>query len=233
MTDRTCSVEDCERQTHRAQPWCEKHYRRVLKHGDPHVDGRKTNRTCSIEGCASPHHCRGWCVKHYHRWTTKGNPMDPGVNVRDHPETCTVEGCGRPYFGSGFCQKHHGRYLRHGDPLGGRTFVELEKPDDCTVPGCDEPYFRQGCCLKHHSRMRAHGDPLAGSPPAALTCRICDSDLVDLSHYTAEAAARIIGVGPGVVRRHRAHIHDDAWWLARAEWWGNEVLALEAMEVSA
>ena len=32
-------------------------------------------RTCSIEGCDSPHRSRGWCKKHYSRYLRNGDPL--------------------------------------------------------------------------------------------------------------------------------------------------------------
>ena len=34
MTERTCSIDDCDR-SHYARTWCKPHYRRWLSHGDP------------------------------------------------------------------------------------------------------------------------------------------------------------------------------------------------------
>jgi len=37
MQDSTCTVADCDTGRHGRLPWCVKHYRRVQRHGDPHV----------------------------------------------------------------------------------------------------------------------------------------------------------------------------------------------------
>lgn len=74
MTERICSVEDCERGII-ARGWCEMHYRRWKKHGDPTFERQKEKLICSIDGCEKPFLARGWCRNHYYRWYKHGDPM--------------------------------------------------------------------------------------------------------------------------------------------------------------
>lgn len=37
MTDRICSVDECDRTTHRQSEWCKRHYNRWVRHGDPNA----------------------------------------------------------------------------------------------------------------------------------------------------------------------------------------------------
>ena len=65
-----CRVPDCHGK-HKARGYCNKHYRRVLRHGS--VDGHRERGgpnigPCSVDGCDSPAWTRGWCTKHYSRW---------------------------------------------------------------------------------------------------------------------------------------------------------------------
>src|SRR5690606_9617480 len=116
MAARLCSIEGCNR-PHRTRGWCDAHYTRWRKHGDPLAGGPiRTSRpeTCSIEGCNRPHEARGWCKTHYTRWRRHGDPTR-----RPGSPTCSIEGCNRPHKGRGWCETHYTRWRRHGDPLAG------------------------------------------------------------------------------------------------------------------
>lgn len=75
-----CSVEECEKPTgHKgtARGWCQMHYNRWLRNGDPLV---RTQRTfiaeCTMDGCDKPHDAKGLCSAHItmlrrHGTTTK------------------------------------------------------------------------------------------------------------------------------------------------------------------
>lgn len=100
MTDRTCSVEGCER-TPKGRGWCAMHYHRWHRHGDPlHLERVRrlapASGVCSVEGCGKPHRTRGWCVAHYTRWQRHGDPLG-GVQPVTRPNglrrcvTCKTE----------------------------------------------------------------------------------------------------------------------------------------------
>lgn len=71
----TCRVEKCER-TRAARGWCEAHYRRWKRHGDPLSGGalRQPGRLCSAGGCQKPHEARGYCAAHYAMLRKHGDP---------------------------------------------------------------------------------------------------------------------------------------------------------------
>lgn len=94
MEERTCSVDGCERPA-KALGWCNSHYLRVRKHGDPLPDepvrpGRFRKGGCSIEGCERPHEARGWCRIHYRLWQWHGDPtkrVNADAGHADHIDT--------------------------------------------------------------------------------------------------------------------------------------------------
>lgn len=69
---RTCSIEGCATK-HYAMGWCNKHWSRWRKHGDPLL-GARTVRLCSIEGCDRKHLRNGFCNMHDFRNRKFGDP---------------------------------------------------------------------------------------------------------------------------------------------------------------
>lgn len=73
----TCTIGDCEKPS-RKRSWCDMHYARWRKHGDPAYQRPKPD--CSIEDCTKQAIARGWCATHYWRWQRHGDPL--GGNER-------------------------------------------------------------------------------------------------------------------------------------------------------
>lgn len=74
-----CSIEGCDRLAV-SRGWCDKHYRRWLKHNDPLYESPKPDPICKANGCDEPARCRGLCLRHYARWKNHG---DYNVNLKD------------------------------------------------------------------------------------------------------------------------------------------------------
>ena len=76
MPDATCSIDGCTGEK-RVRGWCDKHYRRWLRTGDPTALVRipRKGTTCSVNGCEREADAsRGWCNPHYLRWMRHGDP---------------------------------------------------------------------------------------------------------------------------------------------------------------
>ena len=67
-----CSIDGCESRVH-ARGYCDKHYLRFKRHGDP--NWMFVKKTCSIDGCDGPVYGHGWCQLHYQHWYRNGNPL--------------------------------------------------------------------------------------------------------------------------------------------------------------
>lgn len=86
----TCSIDGCGRTSARLKRgWCDTHYRRYLKTGDPRTGGpigprSNIRRPCSVDGCDQPSQAKALCDLHYRRWRKTGNP---GPLLRRTPYT--------------------------------------------------------------------------------------------------------------------------------------------------
>lgn len=69
MSDRTCTVDGCEK-PHFGRGLCNQHYSRVRRGkgvgtAEPQ---RMSDRGCKVEGCAGKHNAKGLCATHYIQW---------------------------------------------------------------------------------------------------------------------------------------------------------------------
>lgn len=113
MSQRTCSVENCER-PHQGRGFCNMHYQRYWKYGDPLQDRpAPTLRRCSVVGCDQPHEALGYCRSHYDRLRRRGDPLvEPQRTPRGH---CSVDGCDRVESAKGMCPMHYARVKSTGE----------------------------------------------------------------------------------------------------------------------
>lgn len=83
-----CSIPGCSKPLHGAT-WCQYHYRRHLKHGDPLWEKppspKRVQNTCSVDGCDETSEARGYCYWHYRRWRRHGIPTG-GRTSNGEPE---------------------------------------------------------------------------------------------------------------------------------------------------
>ena len=72
MPQGTCSIDDCNRPLY-GRGWCNTHYARWRRHGDPEHGGpigrqTGTGQPCSINGCTAPVVASALCEGHYRRF---------------------------------------------------------------------------------------------------------------------------------------------------------------------
>lgn len=74
---RKCSVDGCDG-VPASRKMCNKHYRRMMLHGDPHTVLKQwcNGAKCIVDECDRPGRKRGWCEMHYQRWRTNGSVLD-------------------------------------------------------------------------------------------------------------------------------------------------------------
>lgn len=163
---RTCSVSGCEKLV-LARGWCQVHYGRWYKHGDPnHAVQTRTSykgEECSIDGCGKPRFCREWCKSHYSRWQVHGDPMGgrwPRSPSEEGPQ-CRVEACSRSVAARGLCGFHYGRWARHGDPEAPNQWEQNKKTRELGCRICRGPVHYVGAqlCRSHGRDQRRICDP--------------------------------------------------------------------------
>lgn len=83
-----CSVEGCPTPCRGRQPFCDPHYRRKLRYGNP-VEGRNirgSQTVCTYLDCEEPASCKFLCGTHYERYRKYG---DPSVVRKKHSRNGT------------------------------------------------------------------------------------------------------------------------------------------------
>jgi len=71
-TIKLCKIDDCAGLVH-ARGMCSMHYKRFMKHGDPH-HVRKPN-VCKVYDCDKSCFGQGYCQTHHYRWRKHGDPL--------------------------------------------------------------------------------------------------------------------------------------------------------------
>jgi hypothetical protein len=119
-----CGIQGCTRSP-RARGYCQAHYLRWLRHGDPLAGGPARNpcgSACSVPGCGRKPRGRGLCPVHHHRWLRHGDPQaclrtaTPGhghVHSNGYWRTWVVDADGRLHA----VYEHRLVWLRHYGPI--------------------------------------------------------------------------------------------------------------------
>ena len=73
-----CTVSQCAK-TVFSREWCQQHYTRWLRHGDPLADKRRVRGVCALPECSRAHDGNGWCRNHNERWKKYGDPRGMSI----------------------------------------------------------------------------------------------------------------------------------------------------------
>lgn len=153
MTDRTCSIDDCDRKPY-GRGWCKKHY--MQWHRSPDRESIHVVRRpdcCTVEGCDKPVKTRELCAGHRQRLARYGSPTGAPQRataaerfwsrVSEAPTGCwlwvgptQVGGYGKFRDGTKTTTAHRWSYIHLvGDAPDGLHLDHL-----CNTPACVNPY---------------------------------------------------------------------------------------------
>ena len=110
-----CSVDGCGNRAV-SRGFCDKHYKRWRKYGDPEKGAKSQIKPCSVEGCPHPGEARTLCHGHYLSLLRRGEWPTRLLSDRK-PKECSVPGCERQMSSRGLCQTHLSRLRVHGDVM--------------------------------------------------------------------------------------------------------------------
>jgi group I intron endonuclease len=148
-----CKVKNCNGK-YQCKGYCNKHYKRLKKHGTVSDAALKMlspmkNRGCKVKGCNGKHKTKGYCVKHYSRLIDNGSVSETSLTrlLAIKNKTCKVKGCNKKYYCKGYCAKHYSHFRYCGSPY------TMKKNIGCKIKGCDRKYKAKGYCDKHYQKM--------------------------------------------------------------------------------
>jgi hypothetical protein len=164
-----CSVEECGKRAW-SRGYCQSHYHRWKRYGDPLAggpksrDGRAAEGTCSLRECGEiAYRTILFCGTHYLTPTKVPGPRAKDRRPHYDVASCPVEGCGAALERVTFCSLHFNRAKTHGDP---GPVERLKAPPGSTWTDAHGYAYRSidgGRVAEHRYVMEQHlGRPLAG-----------------------------------------------------------------------
>lgn len=169
MTDRICSVTDCNRR-HKAQGLCGAHYHLLRVYGDPLARQRaeRGKNSCSVDGCTEPYEGRGYCRMHYARWRKHGDPHRVDLILGDDlahfwsrvekTETCWLwtsppdwTGYCRAFFGGRRMLVHRWAYEHFVGPIPDGMTIDHVKARGCSRRNCVNPGHLEPVTLRENN----------------------------------------------------------------------------------
>lgn len=164
-TKNQCSVEGCAG-LEVAKTFCDTHYRRWKKHGDPTITKERKRPVCSVPECGRPHAAHGFCPLHLHRWQKFGSTAAPPRGRR--PRTVCTQ-CGKKAFAAKLCREHYSE-------------MNVATAPPCTEGGCENPRIARGLCSTHYNNWRRYSGEFPQCPVPGCELSLTKGGLCD-THY--------------------------------------------------
>lgn len=189
LSQRTCQIDGCINPSSK-KSWCNKHYKRWLRHGDPLYervgecakcgDNFTPPRTGPIPPVCKPckiPQCRG-CGKPVplvKRGGPRGGLISSGYYCNDNCKPrCSVEGCTKPRRKRGWCANHYATWRDHGSPVAEVAYTWVERTA-CWTCGLDDFELWEAQSRKFCSdRCQVTWWKYDGQVPHGFNCAICD-----------------------------------------------------------
>jgi hypothetical protein len=105
----TCTVEGCDTVNY-GHGYCNKHYKRWRKTGDPLSVSRVYRVGCSVPECPEEHCALGFCNTHYARFKVSGEAPTTAIKrAGGTKEPCSRRFCEEPASTRGMCHRHYAK----------------------------------------------------------------------------------------------------------------------------
>jgi len=141
---KTCSAKDCPNLP-QAKGYCDKHYRRFKKYGNPEIVYSFVPKECLHSTCKRQSKSKNYCDKHYRRFIKTGT-----TDLIKDTKRCSVEGCKEKHLAKNLCYTHYN--LKTQNILIDDNAKNIIKSHDKTCDICktDTPGFgRKNFCIDH------------------------------------------------------------------------------------
>lgn len=170
----SCAIDGCEKLA-KTRGWCDTHYRRYKRHGDPLARKNRPNKSpvCIVDGCESKTQSNELCAKH---WTRQRRHGSPDIALRDRGGPTRFVERAASYRGADCLlwphQRTHGGYgqLRVGGirtyahrvvliaTKGPPPFPGAQASHSCGNPSCVSPmHLRWDTHKGNHADRLGHG----------------------------------------------------------------------------
>lgn len=149
-----CGGANCDRVAV-SKGFCDKHYRRLKKHGSAEHVTTHIPSWCYADDCDRFAVSKGLCDKHYRRLLKHD---DPNWQPPSLSSICSVEDCERKRVAKGFCSKHY-EQNRQGVEFKSAKEVRDSWSGVCDICETDVPSGpKKSWCLDHdHKTGKARG----------------------------------------------------------------------------
>lgn len=225
-----CGIPDCSRTLY-ARGWCQAHYARWLRYGDPlglaPTKPVRQVQQCVADGCKKLERVRGLCTTHYSRWLRYGSleaqRTPPGEGLRFIKAVALAhdsDACLRwPY---GVTRDGYGRVRYEGRQIGAHRLACImahgpqpsrlhEAAHSCGNATCVNPrHLRWATPVENTSDKYQHGTIRLGERHS-LT-RLKEADVIEIHRLRGQLTLRQIAARFGVSPATIGMIHTGRNW---------------------
>lgn len=158
-----CIFNSCKKKAI-AKQYCDMHYRRFKKFGDPSKVITFVPKKCLDSNCDRESKSKGYCDMHYRRLKKTGT-----TKLLKDTLNCTISDCQNKHVAKGFCRQHY-EMNRQKMIIDDKTKEMIKNHSGiCDICGSNRAgYGRRGFCIDHdHSTGLVRG----------LLCQKCNIGL--------------------------------------------------------
>ena len=139
-----CIAKDCGRDAI-SKSCCDKHYRRLIKHGDINYVRQHEKIKCLIDDCTNIAISKKYCEKHYRKYKKYG---DANFFV-DRKIYCSIKGCNKKHLAKGLCYIHYWSE-KQKIVISKKDSEYIENHDGrCDICGQNRSVSNRALCIDH------------------------------------------------------------------------------------